>query len=193
MNLKNPEAKYRPIPFWSWNDKLEIPELTRQIREMKKAGLGGFFMHARAGLQTEYLSQEWFDAVEACIKQAEELDMQAWLYDENGWPSGAGDGKVNNSCIEYQQKYLRLEKTETAEAKKNANTIAFFSTDGQIISTPSESQDTHVLHCYYEINPYYVDLLDPKVVKKFLDEVYDKYASQLSKSSWNTAKNTTKI
>lgn len=184
QSLKNPEAKYRPIPFWSWNDKLEIAELTRQIREMKTAGLGGFFMHARAGLQTEYLSQEWFDAVEACIKQAEELDMQAWLYDENGWPSGAGDGKVNNRGVEYQQKYLRLEKIETAKAKKTANTIAFFPTDEQIISSPSESQSPYVLHCYYELNPYYVDLLDPKVVKKFLDEVYEKYATQLSKSSW---------
>ena len=184
MNLENPEAKYRPIPFWSWNDKLEITELTRQIREMKKAGLGGFFMHARAGLQTEYLSQEWFDAVEACIEQAEELDMQAWLYDENGWPSGAGDGKINNSGVEYQQKYLRLEKIETVEAQETENTIAFFSTGGQIISDPAESQDPYVLHCYYELNPYYVDLLDSGVVKKFLQEVYEKYATQLSKNSW---------
>ena len=58
-DLTNPPAQYRPIPFWSWNDKLDPEELRRQIREMKKAGLGGFFMHARGGLQTAYLSDEW--------------------------------------------------------------------------------------------------------------------------------------
>ena len=184
MNLKNPESQYRPIPFWSWNDKLEINELTRQIKEMKTAGMGGFFMHARGGLQTKYLSQEWFDAVEACIKQAEELDMQAWLYDEYGWPSGSGDGKVNNSGVGYQQKYLRLDKIETAKAQKTATTIAFFSIDGQMVTSMADTQDTHILHCYYELNPYYVDLLDHKVVKKFLQEVYEKYAKQLSKISW---------
>ena len=36
---------YQSIPFWSWNDKLEPEELRRQIRAMKKAGIGGFFMH----------------------------------------------------------------------------------------------------------------------------------------------------
>lgn len=42
--LKN----YQSIPFWSWNDKLEPEELRRQIRNMKKAGIGGFF-HAMPG------------------------------------------------------------------------------------------------------------------------------------------------
>ena len=48
---------YQSIPFWSWNDKLEPEELRRQIRAMKKAGIGGFFMHARGGLMTEYLGE----------------------------------------------------------------------------------------------------------------------------------------
>lgn len=53
---------YQSIPFWSWNDKLEPEELRRQIRAMKKAGIGGFFMHARGGLMTEYLGEDWFTA-----------------------------------------------------------------------------------------------------------------------------------
>ena len=34
----------RPVPFWSWNDKLEPGELRRQIGAMQNAGMGGFFM-----------------------------------------------------------------------------------------------------------------------------------------------------
>ena len=65
MNLRDPESMYRPVPFWSWNEKLSPEELRWQIREMKKVGLGGFFMHARGGLQTGYLSDEWMDCVKA--------------------------------------------------------------------------------------------------------------------------------
>ena len=35
--------------------------------------------------------------------------MRPWAYDENGWPSGFGNGLVNGLGIQYQQKYLRME------------------------------------------------------------------------------------
>ena len=90
-------------PFWSWNDSLEKEELCRQIDLMKQNGIDGFFMHARGGLVTEYMSDEWFDCIEACIKQAEKLGMEAWAYDENGWPSGFADGAVPALGEEYVQ------------------------------------------------------------------------------------------
>ena len=79
----------RPVPFWSWNDKLEPDELRRQIGAMQDAGMGGFFMHARGGLETEYLSEDWFRAVEASVDEAKKRGMQAWCYDENGWPAAS--------------------------------------------------------------------------------------------------------
>lgn len=84
MNFKNVPNKYRPIPFWSWNEKLKMEETVFQIDEMNRIGKGGFFMHARGGLQTEYMGKEWFDNVEVAIEKAEELGMDAWAYDENG-------------------------------------------------------------------------------------------------------------
>ena len=56
-NFRHPASQYRGAPFWSWNGRLEEEELRRQIRQMKAAGLGGFFMHARVGLNTPYLSE----------------------------------------------------------------------------------------------------------------------------------------
>ena len=50
---------YQGIPFWSWNDKLEEERLIEQVDWMKQMGMGGFFMHARGGLKTPYLSEEW--------------------------------------------------------------------------------------------------------------------------------------
>ena len=85
---------YRAIPFWSWNSELDPEELRRQVRWMKEVGLGGFFMHARSGLKTEYMSEDWMKCIEACADEAQKIGMNAWAYDENGWPSGFAGGKI---------------------------------------------------------------------------------------------------
>jgi len=92
--LTEERKEYQPIPFWSWNDRLDKDKLIQQIRWMKACGIGGFFMHARSGLKTTYLSQEWMECIEACCDEARALGMQAWAYDENGWPSGFVGGKL---------------------------------------------------------------------------------------------------
>ena len=95
MDFKFVDKKYRPVPFWSWNERLRTEETRRQIGMMDDVGIGGFFMHARGGLQTEYMGEEWFENVSASIDEAGKRGMHAWAYDENGWPSGFGGGKVN--------------------------------------------------------------------------------------------------
>ena len=35
-------TRWKPIPFWSWNDKLEPAELCKQIDWMKENEIGGF-------------------------------------------------------------------------------------------------------------------------------------------------------
>ena len=95
-NLSNPEyvRDFRPVPFWSWNDKLEPERLVKQLEWMNDCGIGGFFMHARGGLITEYLGEEWMECCDACCDKAAELGMDAYMYDENGWPSGFAGGKL---------------------------------------------------------------------------------------------------
>ena len=167
-DICNPAMKYRPIPFWSWNDKLAPAELRYQVREMHKAGLGGFFMHARGGLQTAYLSAEWMECVNACLDEAGKLGMEAWLYDENGWPSGFGGGLVNGLGEKYQQKYLRFEKNLLKNCGTD-NTLAYYDENCKFISrTAPANPDAAVIRCFYEVNPYYVDNLDAEVVAEFI-------------------------
>lgn len=164
-NLKNPPNKYRPAPFWSWNEKLDTNETAAQVREMNDVGIGGYFMHARGGLQTEYMSDEWFDNVKATLQEGKKLGMQSWGYDENGWPSGFGSGIVNGMGIEYQQKYLRFEETE--QAKTCDTTITNISFNGKN------------LHFYYEVNPFYVDTLNKKVIDEFIKQTHCVYKEKL--------------
>ena len=78
-----------------------------------------------------------------------------WAYDENGWPSGFGDGKVNGKGIEYQQKCLRCEKGENYTDTTIANVEGY--------------------HFYYEVNPFYSDVLDRKVTDEFIKVAYEPY------------------
>jgi len=183
--LKNPGMKYRPVPFWSWNAKLEPQELRNQIRLMHEAGLGGYFMHARGGLLTQYMGDEWFDCIRACIDEGEKLGMNTWAYDENGWPSGFGDGMVNGLGLAYQQKYLRLAKVNRADCVAGEHTIAFFSLDGKKrVEDPQKYGEEQLLHCYFDVNPYYVDTLDDQVIATFLEKIHQEYYQRLNKQEW---------
>jgi len=104
--FRSPGNEYRGKPFWSWNGLLERDELLRQIKVIREMGWGGFFMHSRTGLRTEYLGEEWFELINACANEAEKLGLEAWLYDEDRWPSGYAGGKVTANPA-FRRLYLR--------------------------------------------------------------------------------------
>lgn len=163
--LKNPPKKYRPAPFWSWNEKLDVEETRLQVREMDEAGLGGYFMHARGGLQTEYLSDEWYDNILAACDEGKKSGMKSWGYDENGWPSGFGGGLVNGLGEKYQQKYLRC--TVTQKEGNTPQTITNITYEGKN------------LHFYYEVNPFYVDTLSGEATDEFIRVTHQAYKEKM--------------
>lgn len=95
--FKNPTCEYRGTPFWSWNCSLDEKELLWQIEQLKKMGFGGFHIHARSGLASEYLGEEFMALVKSCTQKAEEENMLTWLYDEDRWPSGSAGGFVTKN------------------------------------------------------------------------------------------------
>lgn len=105
--FENPTCEYRAAPFWSWNAKLDKAQLERQIGYMKQMGFGGFHMHPRTGLDTEYLSDEFMEMIKACCDKAEAEQMLAWLYDEDRWSSGPAGGKVTRHK-KFRRKRLTL-------------------------------------------------------------------------------------
>lgn len=105
--FRAPEAEYRAVPFWAWNDALSQPELLRQMDVLRRMGFGGVQIHVRSGLRTRYLSEEYLSAVEACVEKAQRDGTAVWLYDEDRWPSGAAGG-LATAEPRYRQKYLRF-------------------------------------------------------------------------------------
>ncbi|MFG1732537.1 glycosyl hydrolase [Paenibacillus sp. 843] len=110
VQFENPDATYRPQPFWFLNHELTKPELESQIQSMYEAGVGGVVLHARHGMQTSYLSPAFMEALEFCTLECEKRSMVVWLYDEDNWPSGTLGGKLTRRHPEYRMRYLRVEE-----------------------------------------------------------------------------------
>ena len=68
--FKNPSSEYRGTPFWAWNCELDKDELAFQIGILKEMGFGGFHMHSRTGMATDYLSEDFFDFVKFSVDEA---------------------------------------------------------------------------------------------------------------------------
>lgn len=100
-----PSALFRGAPFWSWNATLNRDSLLRQIEVFKEMGIGGYTIHPRTGLGTEYMGDAYMEHVQACLEKGRELDMLTWLYDEDRWPSGYGGGLVTRDP-QYRARYL---------------------------------------------------------------------------------------
>ncbi|MCK4989375.1 MAG: hypothetical protein KAS29_02775, partial [Bacteroidales bacterium] len=90
----DPPSGYRSAPLWDWNEQISEEGIDFQMREFKKAGIGGVFVHPRPGLLTEYLSDDWFHLFDYTVQKGKELDMKVWIYDENSYPSGFAGGHV---------------------------------------------------------------------------------------------------
>ncbi len=109
--FKEPTKEFRGAPFWSWNGKLSKERLCEQIDVFKEMGFGGFYMHPRSGMETEYLSDEYFSCVGECINHAKNVGMNACLYDEDRWPSGFAGGFVTKTP-KYRQRKLFITRKE---------------------------------------------------------------------------------
>ncbi len=190
-DFASPGRALRGAPFWSWNAELEPAELRRQIRLMKQMGFGGFFMHARVGLATPYLSKEWFECVDACVDEARKQGMFAWIYDEDRWPSGAAGGLVTKHPA-YRSQHVVMYKSRE-QLSKDATLLAAFDVtldaSGALLNYAKVAEDapktknaTRVFFAqepkepssWYN-NQTYLDTMNPEAVKAFISVTHEAY------------------
>lgn len=77
------------------DDLSNTTHIKHRIQELKELSFDGIVFHPRYYLDTpKYLSDKYMKAVSEIIVFAKSLDMEFWIYDENGWPSGSASGKV---------------------------------------------------------------------------------------------------
>jgi hypothetical protein len=175
----NPPAVYRSAPFWALNDKLDTSEIIIQIHNFKDAGYGGFFLHSRTGLLTEYMGKEWWDAMDAAVRASKQTGLNTWFYDEDKWPSGFAGGRVPLMSEKFHARcMIRIDKN------------ALVNKADQVLS--EDDKFKYVCHKSDMGNAWfngttYVDLLNPEMVKAFIDCAYVPYLERYKNEMGKTA------
>lgn len=200
----NPTSEYRGAPFWAWNTKLDQNLLFEEIDQMKEMGMGGFFIHCRSGLVTEYLGSEFLTLVSDCNKKAKQNHMLCWLYDEDRWPSGSAGGIVTKDH-RYRSRFLVFEPSEASETGSAAGAAAQVdrSAERRYLATYEVSIENGKLKGYRRLdagetpgrtggaiwnafleisgdsswfnNQAYLNTLDPAAVRRFVEVTHEKY------------------
>ena len=212
--FKNPGAEYRGTPFWAWNCELNQDVLNRQIDCMKEMGFGGFHMHVRVGMTTEYLSDAFMGYIKGCADKAKSDGMLAWLYDEDKWPSGFAGGLITKN-MQYRARQLTFaaQPPEGAEISMAAgrtgwpgggNLLARYAVtldaDGCLVGYrrlgegEAPAGDELDRYAYMEIqNPSdwfngqsYVDTLSPEAIGAFVRVTHERYADVLGQEFGKT-------
>ena len=106
-----PDVSCAPVYVWVWNDVCTKEAIDTQLNEMQNLGIRAFYIlpepkYFRAdsmptNLTPDYLTDEFFELCEYAIKKGKKLNMNCWIYDEGGWPSGSACGKVAKDHPEY--------------------------------------------------------------------------------------------
>lgn len=172
-----PEPRY--YTFWSINGPLQRDRLRRQLADFKAAGLHGVVFHPRfyPGIPP-YLSEEYLGHVTDTILHARELGLRFWLYDENGWPSGTGDGKVLAQYPDSGAMRLDLSRERTAA------TLGEFHVDAanRLVAAGTPGAEVR----YLTPRPVnYVDSLNPVVLDRFLELIHERYRTGLPKEAFD--------
>jgi hypothetical protein len=203
--FRHPPAQYRSTPFWAWNNRLDLEQLLRQMRTFQEMGMGGFHIHARTGLATPYLGDEFMSVVRRCVDTAKAEGLSVWLYDEDRWPSGAAGGKVTQdpryrarhllfTAHPYQGRPALPRYTSLASGQRNENgtLLARYQIvlqHGELLSYRRLAADEPLpaegatWYAYAETavpSPWfnqqtYVDTLNPAAIQAFIAVTHERY------------------
>ena len=98
--------------------------------------------------------------------------MQAWIYDENGWPSGFVGGKLLKK-EEYRARFL-----EYTVGDYDASAFACFTEDkekGFVRVREKKKGENRYHNVYLRISLANTDILNPRVTEAFIEETHEKY------------------
>ncbi|MBE7032736.1 MAG: hypothetical protein E7406_00725 [Ruminococcaceae bacterium] len=199
--MKSPKPQFSPAAFWFWYGELNPDTLRKQINMMVEQGVYNGFMHARAYLKTQYLEDDWWKAISACIDEGKKTGFYPWLYDEYAWPSGTagstfqyGYQKPSRTLSKGEcnmAKYLSIKsyasKEELSKEASFENLVSAFYKDGEnwVHTTNLSDWKGEVMAFYRNFTPRFVDYLNPETVKEFINCTHEEYKKRFGENFGN--------
>ncbi|MBQ2809769.1 MAG: hypothetical protein IJF11_02630 [Clostridia bacterium] len=126
-------------------------DIFNYLNGLKQNGIDEVMIYPRSGCLIEYLSEEWFFAIQNFIKSAEALEMSLWLYDDFNWPSGDACGRVTKN-ESFRLKSIKIEGDDI----------------GKISSKSKHNSDIFG-------EKFFPDLMNPKAVDYFISLTHEEY------------------
>ncbi|MCC7374622.1 MAG: hypothetical protein IT581_08195 [Verrucomicrobiales bacterium] len=195
----NPPREYASAPLWVWNDLLTEDQIRGAMRELAGQSVKQVFVHPRPGLMTPYLSADWFRLWNVALREAERLDMNVWIYDENSYPSGFAGGFVPEKMPESRGLGLSIDEAKGAP-KVDDDFVGWFRvSDQQAEDLTAEvragrelpgggtylaARLLHAGNSPWHGNRSYVNLLTPGVTEKFLEVTLGAYDRGIAGQGW---------
>jgi hypothetical protein len=189
----DPPREFSSAPLWVWNDQLTEAQVIGSLRDLARQKVKQAFVHPRPGLMTPYLSPDWFRLWKVALREAERLDMNLWIYDENSYPSGFAGGLVPDSMPESRGRGLAMQELSSAPSWSDGmfGVYRMGQTDYENVTAKVRAGDKLPDDRYLSVSlilaqpspwyggKYYVELLKPGVVEKFLSVTMEAYRREI--------------
>ena len=194
----DPPREYASAPLWVWNDMLTAEQIRGTLRDLAGQKVKQAFVHPRPGLMTPYLGPDWFRLWKVALDEAERLDMNIWIYDENSYPSGFAGGLLPEAMPESRGRGLHFAEVKTVgrpgdDPQAGAPLAVYRLTDDGFENvTPKAKAGQSLPEGRYLVasirlaptggwfgGKYYVDLLYPGVTQKFIEITMGAYQREL--------------
>ena len=189
----DPPRIYASAPLWVWNDMLTEDQIRGTLRDLAGQKVKQAFVHPRPGLMTPYLSADWFRLWKIALDEAEKLDMNIWIYDENSYPSGFAGGNVPEAMPESRGRGLVFREAKRPP-KPGPEVVAVYriTADGfENVTEKARAGEAFAAGRYtvasveragndpWHGNRCYVDLMYPGVTEKFLEITLGAYQREI--------------
>lgn len=189
----SPPREYATAPLWVWNDMLTEEQIRGTMQDLAGQKVMQVFVHPRPGLMTPYLSDEWFRLWKIALDEAEKLDMNVWIYDENSYPSGFAGGHVPEIMPESRGRGLAF-REETKAPQVDDSVVAVYQLSADKLENVTQKlRDGETLpdgryavasvvratNSPWHGDRCYVDLMYPGVTEKFLEVTLDAYKKNI--------------
>ena len=120
--FNNPGGKYGSVYNWSWSCPLSKEQTDKCLEKFAELGITGLAVipmpkefrptQQPTFLEPGYLTDAFLEAYKYAFEKAFSLGITTWFYDEGGWPSGMGCGKVLLAHPEDAKYVLRCDDVE---------------------------------------------------------------------------------
>ncbi len=163
-SFKNPPNSCRLLqmvhPFDNWAGTSE-EAIRERVRQAARIGIGGVVANVR--FENYLRDDKAWETLQRGVRIAYEEGLRVWIYDEEGYPSGAAGGLVLDQAPSAEAQGLIRVKNAEGEIRYEVITLY---------------EGTHATENFYK-KRHYINILDPKAIATFLTVTHDRYARYL--------------